>query len=143
TPDSEITPAPTIERFCEAQVQGSFHVVRTDRSTSAQAVGSMAPSTWMRVERIVRNAQGEWLYGVGENSNGAALTGWALVTPNLVLQDSQACWAVPYEDEVDPLPTIAPTATPQIVTPIPTEPQPGDCVYSHVFAMTIRSGPGT
>jgi len=60
-----------------------------------------------------------------------------------VLQDSQACWAVPYEDEVDPLPTIAPTATPQTVTPVPTEPQPGDCVYSHVFAMTIRSGPGT
>jgi len=143
TPDSEITPAPTIERFCEAQVQGGFHQVRTSRSTDAQALGSMAPSTWMRVERIVRNAQGEWLYGVGENSNGAALTGWALVTPNLVLQDSQACFAVPFEDEVDPLPTTAPPPTPQTVTPVPTEPAQTECTYSHIYPMTIRSGSGT
>jgi len=144
TPDTGIAPAPTSEAICEARVEGDYHRVRAERSTDAPVVGSMAPASWMRVERIVRNAEGEWLYGTGENANGAAITGWALVTENLVLQDSQACWAVPYEDEIAPLPTPAPTATPAPpATPVPTGPAPGDCTYSHIYAMTMRSGPGT
>lgn len=134
------TPDPRPERFCEARVHGAFHRVRADRSLDAPEVGAMAPSTWMIVTKIVRDREGnEWVFGTGENANGVKLSGWAMITDNLELQDSSECWAVEFIDEQNPIPTAAPTATPEVIPTVDITPRPQTCVYRSPSNMNIRA----
>lgn len=149
TPDTAPQPTPIGggEKACLATSSAAINL-RADHSTSAPILDNIDPSARMTVLRfwVISDVTDEWLQVRAPARSGAVREGWVYRGSSVFVgvdDTEELCWDVPV-DGPGAAPTPAPTATSAPpMTPVPTGPAPGDCTYSHIYAMTMRSGPGT
>ena len=146
TPESGITSTPDggAPKVCLATTGAALNL-RQDHSTSAAIIDNIDPAARMEVLAfwVVEDVTNEWVKVRTLTRSGAVRTGWVFRGASVLVgvdDTEELCWDVPV-DGPGTAPTPAPTATPLPgPTPITGTPQPGDCLLTSAYTMTIRSG---
>lgn len=151
TRETGITPSPTspTTKACLATTSAALNL-RSDHNATASILDNIDPSARMEVLSfwVIEDVTDEWLQVRVLARSGQTRIGWVFRGESVYVgvdDTEELCWDVPV-DGPGTVPTPAPTATPvpgPTATPVSTEPAPDNCTYSHVYTMTIRSGPGT
>ena len=128
-----VVPIPTTIKVCELRVQGLAHVLRNEHRSDAAVLATIPAGGYLAGLEFYYVGTVEWAkvrYGT--------LTGWVLVTSNILYDPLGPCLDVPVV-LTTPIPTAQPTATAQpTFTPVGTL-----YVCSAGGVLNVRSGPST